>query len=963
MQEDASKSNPAVAALLERLQQGGVPQKRKVIEEAVALGDDGVPVIEAGALSGVREIVNDSLIALLRNEGPGNEILFGWLRDGTLGVTRLATAFKELKFEGGPAFICECIDAGKFKEHQIAEAAEYLGDNPSPAVVRTLKACRLAYPSLSTMLDRALSKMTGVDASAADVPDQAREIKSQVDGSSRSGAPEKKGCMGAVLVALALLIALLAMAGCDDVKRKEFGGLIGVVGYPPISGAKIEIYEGPRWAGYDSTQGLVGTGVTDAGGRFQIPIGDAFLGRPLVVLARPQTGAEYLDFGSSGNPVRPFTGNRRPWAAMIRQFGGGEDTIAITPISTAAFEAFMRLPQDEVGGTGVRFDTKVVSECNTAAGNAFGVYADAAETMPAPPGGAPFVALGTLDAENNNFATGYTYALLQLAQAANDFVSQTTATTDTALDFYEAMFKDARDAVLDGLYFGAPIDFFTQAGAPDISGIEVDGSSEFIDFIADNALDNDDQLIAGAVRNNAFTPAPTDIVDGQEISTGSLRPMRFDRIDTLNYPFSGNVELTIEGAGFHHTDRFVFRGGVPNSEFAVDHTSVGVDGEIIERSSTRMRLRIPDFAATTKTVPNALTVPTGGDYTLLSFVLQHRPNDTLDAERVTEIILSADARVTRRTELLLLKAQIGRLEAGSVLRAATSGNNVFTAAQDPAALVPGTDDVYALRIRVVNPDVAAINDVGIDLSESEFTQLGAALVADVFGGAASNRAIVFESAADLTAKQQDLAPGEVGEFVYPFIFLDGEVALGAPVEFDIVMSGVSAGAGNPTVATNDVTVFAREVELAPVEPDATPELQSLTITMPATVSDGDEFEIEFAVMAAPRTGVPMRTLRVESVDVTIDFDGETFTLHLGDNFFDEPGPSGLHAKSLTLLSDGGRAMPALLTQAAPGDSIILTIQTTSGVTDTLTVTATATARDTATLAPSSASDSDSTTVS
>ncbi len=959
MTEDPSNSS-AVAALLQRLRDGATPQKRQAIAEARSLGDAALAVLEAGAHSGVREVVNDSLIALVQAEGAGQELLFAWLKDGTLGVTRLVTALKESQFADGPSFLCAAIDAGKLKENQVAEAATYLGEHPSEPVLRTLRACRATWPHLGTILDQALSKMTSVDKSAAEVPEQAKQIES---GRASGAQSQKKGCLGVVLLTAALALALLALSGCDDVKRREFGGVIGAVGYPPISGARIEIYEATRFAGFDSTQGLITTGVSDGGGRFQIPISDIYLGRPLLVLARPQAGAQYLDFGAPGSPARPFESPRRPWVAVMRQFQGGDDTVAVNPVSTAAFEALMRLPQGEVGPAGLRFDAKIISGCNTAAGNAFGVYADAGETLPAPPAGAPFVALGTLPQEDNTYATAFTYALLQLAQAANAFAAATTDTSDTALDFYEAMFKDAADGVLDGRYFGADVPFFAQAGAPDVLGRQASGASKLLAFVAANPLGPGDEAAAGAVRGGVFTPAVADIVAGQGRSTGSVRLMRVDRVDTLNYPFSGNVQLTLEGAGFHHTDRFIFRGVLPKSDFVVDYNSVGVDGQILEHSDTRLRLRIPDFAATTRFVPEGLIIPPTRDFTVLSFVLQHRPSDTLNEERATQIIITNDARVTNRTEPLLLGVRVGRWMGGGALEHSLAGNNVFGAGQDPGALTPGADDVYALRLRVVNPASVAVNDLGLDLARSSFKQLGAAVVADVFGGAASNRAVIFESAAGLAARELDLAPGAVGEVLYPFVFLDGALTPGAPVEFDMVLSGVSAGAGNPALATNDVAGFSRKASLAPADPDATPLPASVVVSLPASVNDGEDVAVEIALSAAPRAGLAMRNLRVERLDLVITLDGQTFLLTLTDNFFEEPGPAGLRAASVAQNSTGATTLPVVLTQAAPGETLALTLRTTAGVTGTLAVSVTVTARDAATGTVSTVSDSDSTTVS
>ena len=52
---------------------------------------------------------------------------------------------------------------------------------------------------------------------------------------------------------------------------------------------------------------------------------------------------------------------------------------------------------------------------------------DVMDELPSPPRGAPFPGMGVRDAEKSTRGTAYTYAQLQLARAANAFVSATTA--------------------------------------------------------------------------------------------------------------------------------------------------------------------------------------------------------------------------------------------------------------------------------------------------------------------------------------------------------------------------------------------------------------------------------------------------------------------------------------------------------------------------------------------------------
>lgn len=927
-----------------------IKRKAAISEEIAAVQDaQALPLLALAAQSGVREAVNAALVGAARYEGPGHDLLYGWMKDGTLGVTRLVSAFKESNFAGGAAFLCDAIDAGKLKENQISEAAEFLGDSGSPRALSTVKALRRAYPSQAAILDRALARLAIVSGSATAVPEEAKNIPGRA---SQQVAPAKAGCLGVMLFVALALLSVFALSGCDEVSRKEFQGIIGTVGYPGITGCEVEIYEASRFAGLDSTQGRIAQTTTRAGGRFSVTLSNKHLGRPIIAVARPTTGATYLDFGAPGNPQVPFDGNRKPWVAVMRQWLGGEDTITISPASTLAFETLMHLPATEVGQGVQRFEAKTVHPINGGTAVSLGIGANVAEELPAPPRGAPFPALGVRDAENRQRSTAYTYTQLQLARAANAFVSATTALTDGALDFYEALFQDAQDGVLDGSYFGAALPFFTQAGAPSVVGLQIDGTSLMLDWLASQPLSAGDEAIAGSAQAGKFNPAVADIITGQQESTGALRPARIDSCDVANFPFSGNVTLTLRGAGLRHTDTFRIRSGDnAKASFDVTRESVGVDGEYLFTSASELRLRLPDFALTTKTVTGDLQVPASADWRDIDFEYISRL-DPLDLKNFVSIIARDDAKLTNRTEILLLGVRLGRVDAANNLETTTFANNVRSAAVDPGALTPGIDDVYELRVQVANPGPDAINGVGLDLTTSVFLQNNFTRVADTFGGAAAGRAIIFESAAALVGKQVNLAPGASAELVYPFVFLDSaapaNLTLGTQVSFNAVLSGVSTGAGTPVVATNDVSGFSRTVSVAPVLPDSTAELAALpTPTVPASVTAGSTIDVEITLTAQPRVAGNLRDGEVEFVDLTITFNGETILLRLKDAAPLTPLTQGLTALRVIEQSGGGSAFPLVLTQVTPTRTIVLTLQTSTGITGTLNVTAQAQLRDTA----------------
>lgn len=927
-----------------------IKRKASVAEEIAAFSEPQVlPLLQQAAQSGVREAVNAALVGACRFEGPGHELVFGWIKDGTLGVTRLVSAFKETGYAGGAAFLCDAVDAGKFKENQIAECAEYLGDSGSPRALNTVKALRRAYPSQAGILDRALAKLAVVSGSATAVPEEAKAIPGRA---SQQAQPAKAGCLGMMMLVVLALLSVFALSGCDEVSRKEFQGIIGTVGYPGITGCTVEIYDASRFQSLDSTVGRIGSTTTKAGGRFSLELSPKHLGRPIIAVARPTTGATYLDYGAAGNPQVPFDGARKPWVAVIRQWLGGEDTVTISPASTMAFEALMHLPSSEVGQGSQRFEAKTVNATNCGTSVSLGIAANVAEELPAPPRGAPFPGLGVRDAEKRRRSTAYTYSQLQWALAANAFVSATTATSDRALDFFEALFQDAQDGVLDGSYFGAALPFFTQAGAPSVVGLQIDGTSLMLDWLAAQPLSAADEAIAGGAQGGDFLPAVTDIIAAQQDSTGALRPARIDACDIANFPFAGNVTLTLRGAGLRHTDVLRIRSG-DNAKafFDVNKDSVGVDGQYLFTAAGEFQVRLPDFALTTKTVTGDLQVPAAADWRDIDFEYISRL-DPLDAKNFVSIIARDDARVTNRSEILLLGVELGRADASGGLAETVFANNVNTAATDPGALTPGVDDVYELRLQVVNPGPDAINNLGLDLAKSVFLQSGFTRVADTFGGAATGRAIIFESAAALTAKQVTLAPGASATISYPFVFLDTAVpanlSLGIQVSFNAVLSGVSTGAGMPVVATNDVSGFSRTVSIAPVLAGSTAELAALpTPTVPASVTAGSTIDVEIDLTAQPRVAGSQRDGEVEFVDLTITFNGEIILLRLRDAAPLTPLTQGLTALRVIEQSGGGNAFPLVLSQVTPTRTIVLTLQTSAGITGTLNVTAQAQLRDTA----------------
>jgi hypothetical protein len=743
-----------------------------------------------------------------------------------------------------------------------------------------------------------------------------------------------------------LLCALFALAGCDEVTRSAFGGVIGVVGHPAIAAVEVQVYDALQFEGLDSGRGLIGSGVTNAGGRFSIPLTGDHLGRPLILVARPGPEARYRDFGAPGSPDRPFGAGREPWVGVLSEWRGGEAVAAVNPLTTMAFHSLMRLPATDVGGGVLRFDRNVVDGVTSAVGSSFGLRADPASELPAPPRGAEFEFLRLFYREDNERSTAYTYVCLQLARAANEFVAALGDPNLTALDFYEALYRDAADGVLDGARFGVPDPLLGQD--PAVVGREPDGAGALLRWLSARPLSALDAAAAGAIRDGRFDLPVEEMLELQNASTGALRPTRVDEWDVFHYPYSGDVVLTLRGRGLRRTDRFVFRGfSNPNEQFFVERHHTGVDGEFLYHSETELRIRIPDFSQTSRAVPNSLRVPQGGDFRRVQFLLQGLPDVRATSGRIRSLLITDNARVTTRGEPLLVHAAVGRVDGAGGLTRADYADNLYDDPTDPAGLDPALDNVYELRVRVHNPGTFDVNGMSLDLLLSDFRQSGAPVNADLFGGSAPGRAVIWPD----PLPAQDVPAGATRSFAFPFVFLDAaipvDLALGVPVAFTPVLSGVSAGTGNPLVHTGEVIGLSRTVRIAPALSEAAPVLTAGTPVLPATVTAGESVVVELPLSALPLSGSLMRSTTVERVDVEVDLDGNSVVFPFTGAFLAETGPSGVTALRLED-EQGGRALPVLLSQAAPSGVLRLTLRTPLGASGALTVRATAFARDGAT---------------
>jgi hypothetical protein len=138
------------------------------------------------------------------------------------------------------------------------------------------------------------------------------------------------------------------------------------------------------------------------------------------------------------------------------------------------------------------------------------------------------------------------------------------------------------------------------------------------------------------------------------------------------------------------------------------------------------------------------------------------------------------------------------------------------------------------------------------------------------------------------------------------------------------------------------------VFIVPILPDSTAELAALpTPTVPVTVAAGSTIDVEITLTAQPRVAGNMRDGEVEFVDLTITFNGATILLRLTDATPLTPLTQGLTALRVVEQAGGGTAFPLILSQVTPTRTIVLTLQTSAGISGALNVTAVASLKDTA----------------
>jgi len=189
----------------------GTPGVREAVKGAVALKNiHALPLIRRAAESGDRESASIAIVGLADYPGPGHELLLKWISESRLTLARVVSAFRDRSYGLGPEFLCGLIDAGRLKESEIAEVADYLGESETEIALATLKAARLQYPNLGSIFKNALSKMHALDADADAIPETAKSIPGKKVDPADAEKGKKKGCFGALILLVAVAAAATA---------------------------------------------------------------------------------------------------------------------------------------------------------------------------------------------------------------------------------------------------------------------------------------------------------------------------------------------------------------------------------------------------------------------------------------------------------------------------------------------------------------------------------------------------------------------------------------------------------------------------------------------------------------------------------------------------------------------------------------------------------------------------------
>lgn len=712
-----------------------------------------------------------------------------------------------------------------------------------------------------------------------------------------------------------LLIGLFSISttGCKET-GEEFSGLVGRVGVSPIANVTISVYDGVAFLGLDSDSGLIDTDVSNERGAFTIAIPDSYIGHTLIVVAEfPEDDgltveddrAFYVDYSDVGENVRldPEDG---PWIAMVNLFEGLSVPVSITPWTTVAFHSLANLPDDEVGVGNLRYIKNFADQTQRSVAVNLGLAADPARVFPAVPDlGGDHPAESTNSLERTRDSAALTYTLMQLDRAAAEYVEATDNAGDDQTDFFNALFDDAKDGLLDGMLFGEDVAYFVSDGAPDVSGQEAGGVSKILAYITDNGVVDADELELLEDVGGGFTPDEGDLLERQSLATGAVRTIRVDSTEIAIVPESGGVEVTVIGEGLLSDVKAILATNTDSTtsplgtNYTVDADSTGDDGEIMEARHDRVVILYPDLDS--PNVPAAFRVneDTEEHHLFLRFDLDGPDRNALTATR-----FAGAMTVFTESGLHILDARIVCLGEGVEV---TGAMNVEAAVLDPATLDPAADDVYALELSVLNASGDDIDDITLDLDALSIFIGSDELVFDTFGGTEDGPVVVFPSAAQLAADAIAVASGDVGALTVRFI-LDGAQVGDAFETGDLVeiVPAVVGDAGGDEVSSADVAFPDVSAEFTILDRDNAPVITTDAVANDAEVEAGDTITLTWTLDVAGRVTATHRSCELNALVIAITPDGgEEQTIRVTRTLTTFPvSINGILLTGITVTEDG-----------------------------------------------------------
>lgn len=199
-------------------------------EEIIKLGtENALPALMRGVYDGSRDVVNTSLVGMLKLGPVGHAQLLDYFNKRMLAVSRLVAAIREESYWPAAPVLSRMIDEGRFNENQTAEMIPLLSEAGSKldvkdrqACIDTLRALRKVFPNLAMIIDNALANYRRFDSQVVKIPDDAKRIEDEehidrvAEMATSQRTESKKGCLmsllfliGAPLIGVASGVSML----------------------------------------------------------------------------------------------------------------------------------------------------------------------------------------------------------------------------------------------------------------------------------------------------------------------------------------------------------------------------------------------------------------------------------------------------------------------------------------------------------------------------------------------------------------------------------------------------------------------------------------------------------------------------------------------------------------------------------------------------------------------------------